>query len=101
MRAPLGVSRYTDHDHARRLSGWRRREASSYVLERTMKASLDRMRRVLTGRPHRSMRTFKRDLSDITEHGSDVFSQLFYGYPGRRLVHKWGHYLPIYSRLFA
>lgn len=44
--------------------------------------------------------TSYKDLSDVTNRGTDSFSKLFYEYRGNRLIHKWNHYLPIYSRLF-
>ncbi|MEP7173410.1 MAG: class I SAM-dependent methyltransferase [Aestuariivirga sp.] len=38
---------------------------------------------------------------EVGTFGDDPFSKLFYQYEGERIIHKWGHYLPIYSRLFA
>jgi hypothetical protein len=43
---------------------------------------------------------FYKNPDDVKNRGTDPFSELFYGYSGNRLIHKWGHYLPIYSRLF-
>ena len=36
----------------------------------------------------------------VRERGDDDFSRIFYDYNGDGVVHKWGHYMPIYSKLF-
>jgi hypothetical protein len=41
------------------------------------------------------------DRRALPDRHGDACSDLFYGYAGPGLVNKWGHYLPIYSRLFG
>jgi len=50
--------------------------------------------------PHRFL-TFSKSRLNVANKGQDDFSKLFYGYKGNRQIHKWNHYLPIYSRIFA
>jgi hypothetical protein len=47
------------------------------------------------------MSLFDKSLEEVTIRGSDSLSKLFYQYSGDRVIHKWNHYLPIYSRLLT
>jgi cephalosporin hydroxylase len=64
----------------------------------------DILRQVARGlrrkRRGRSIAEFARSAEDAPR-ADDAFSQLFFEYDGERLIHKWAHYLSIYSRLFA
>jgi hypothetical protein len=51
--------------------------------------------------PEEKRPNFAGTLGDIDRKRSDSLSDIYYGYKGPRLICKWDHYLPIYSKLLA